>query len=284
MNELVGLIPAAGLAKRLAPLPGSKEMFPVGFKEGTYDGRIAPCPKPVSEYVLERMRDAGARRVYIVLSHAKWDLIRYYGNGDPVGVHLAYLYVDQSPGMPYTLNQAYPWLAGRDTTVLFGMPDTIFWPYDAFGQLLSTYHKQQADLVLGVFPTDQPERFSVVSLDEQGRVQSVMDKPKGSALRNTWGIACWGSAFTELLNRSLLDARPSGGEIVLAEVFQRAVDKGLAVYGQYFAGGTYIDIGVAEDLYNAVRRFAVPNGGDQEGSVGWPDSRQAASGEDRCTT
>ena len=257
MSELIGLIPAAGLAKRLAPLPGSKEMFPVGFKAGTYDGQIGPCPKPVSEYVLERMRDAGARRAYIVLSHAKWDLIRYYGNGDPVGVHLAYLYVEESPGMPYTLNQAYPWLTGRDTTVLFGMPDTIFWPYDAFGQLLSTCRRLRADLVLGVFPTDQPERFSVVDLDDRGRVRSVMDKPKESALRNTWGIACWGSAFTELLHGSLTGARPSGKEIVLAEVFQRAVDEGLAVYGQYFEGGTYIDIGVAEDLYEAVRRFAV---------------------------
>jgi NDP-sugar pyrophosphorylase family protein len=84
-----------------------------------------------------------------------------------------------------------------------------------------------------------------------------MDKPRQSALRNTWGIACWGSAFTELLHGSLTGARPSGKEIVLAEVFQRAVDEGLAVYGQYFEGGTYIDIGVAEDLYEAVRRFAV---------------------------
>jgi glucose-1-phosphate thymidylyltransferase len=282
MSELVGLIPAAGLAKRLAPLPGSKEMFPVGFKASTYDGHTGPCPKPVSEYILERMRDAGAQRVYIVLSHAKWDVIRYYGNGDPVGAHLAYLYVDQSPGMPYTLNQAHPWLTGRDATVLFGMPDTIFWPYDAFGQLLSSYRRLQADLVLGVFPTDQPERFSVVDLDEQGRVRSVMDKPKGSTLRNTWGIACWGGAFTELLNCSLIDARPSGREIVLAEVFQRAVDEGLAVYGQYFEGGTYIDIGVAEDLYNAVCRFAVPHIVAQEASLGRSESGNAAQDDSAC--
>jgi len=268
MSELVGLIPAAGLAKRLAPLPGSKEMFPVGFKAATYDGQVGPCPKPVSEYVLERMRDAGVAGAYIVLSHAKWDLIRYYGNGDRVGVRLAYLYVEDSPGMPYTLNQAYPWLKGRDATVLLGMPDTIFWPYDAYGRLLSMHRRLDADLCLGVFPTDQPERFSVVSMDDDGRVRSVTDKPAQSALRNTWGIACWGSAFTELLNTSLADARPSGKELVLADVFQRAVDEGLAVYGQFYADGTYIDIGVAQDLYEAIRRFSAFDVPTQESTAG----------------
>jgi glucose-1-phosphate thymidylyltransferase len=256
MNEVIGLIPAAGLAKRLAPLPCSKELFPVGFKVCERDGRAEPRPKPVSEYLIERMRDAGAHRIYIVLSHAKWDLIRYYGSGLQMGVHLAYLYLDHSLGMPCTLNELYPWLAGKDETILFGMPDTIFWPYDAFAEVLSMYRQVEADLVLGVFPTDQPERFSVVELDERSRVLSVTDKPAHTHLYNTWGMACWGPAFTELLNTYVRNLPSSPGEVILANVFQLAIDKGLVVHGKFFEEGKYIDIGLAEDLFDTVCKLA----------------------------
>jgi glucose-1-phosphate thymidylyltransferase len=255
MGDVVGLIPAAGIARRLAPLPCSKEMFPVGFKSREHVGQIGVCPKPVSEYLIERMRDGGARRIYVVLSHAKWDVIQYYGNGDPAGIPLAYLYLADSAGMPYTLDAAYPWL-GHDETVLFGMPDTIFWPYDAFAQLLSMHEQRQSDLTLGVFPTDQPERFSVVDLDDRGRVRAVQDKPAATNLHNTWGMACWGPAFTELLHAALREPAPFQQETVLADVFLRAIDERLAVYGHYFEHGEYIDIGVAEDLCQAVRRFS----------------------------
>jgi len=255
MNDVIGLIPAAGLAKRLAPLPCSKEMFPVGFKAHEYEGQMEPRPKPVSEYLIERLRDAGARRIYLVLSHAKWDVISYYGSGEAVGVSLAYLYLDHSLGMPYTLNEAYVWLAGKEHTVLFGMPDTIFWPYNAFEQVLALHRQAKADLTLGIFPTEQPERFSVVELDEGGRVLSITDKPARTHLHNTWGMACWGAAFTELLNASVSQSLASTREIVLADVFQQAVDEGLSVRGLYFPDGQYIDIGVADDLYDAVHKL-----------------------------
>jgi glucose-1-phosphate thymidylyltransferase len=37
-REVVGLIPAGGHAKRIAPLPCSKELYPVGFR-AVDDGR-----------------------------------------------------------------------------------------------------------------------------------------------------------------------------------------------------------------------------------------------------
>ena len=52
-GEIVGLIPAAGRATRLAPLPCSKELVPIGFQTAA-DGADRR-PKPVSQYLLDRM-------------------------------------------------------------------------------------------------------------------------------------------------------------------------------------------------------------------------------------
>src|SRR4028119_778776 len=105
-REIVGLVPAAGLATRLAPLPCSKELLPVGFqsaREGA-DRR----PKPVSQYLLDRMRLAGARKVFFIARPGKWDIADYYGDGSRLGLHLAYLHVGAPWGPPSPTAQARP--------------------------------------------------------------------------------------------------------------------------------------------------------------------------------
>ena len=72
MTDLIGLIPAGGSATRIAPLPCSKEVYPVGFQRSA-DGSV-PRPKVACEYLLERMRLAGVNRAYIVLREGKWDI------------------------------------------------------------------------------------------------------------------------------------------------------------------------------------------------------------------
>ena len=64
-KEVIGLIPAAGLATRLAPLPCSKELYPVGFWS-EYSGQQVH-PKAVWQYLLEKMRLAGISKAYFIL-------------------------------------------------------------------------------------------------------------------------------------------------------------------------------------------------------------------------
>jgi glucose-1-phosphate thymidylyltransferase len=251
---LVGLIPAAGLAKRVSPLPGSKELFPVGFHEVESDGHVRLCPTVVSQYLLDNMRRAGAMQVWMVLGKGKWDIVQYFGDGSEFGVRIAYLVMDRLWGMPYTLDQAWPWIADR--TVLFGMPDTIFTPPDAFARLVSRHRDLQADVTLGVFPTDQPQRLSPVQMEADGRVLAITDKPAHTSTMNTWGCACWSPRFSRLMHDYLGSIAPPQREVVLADVFQHAMAKGLRVYGLFFADGEYIDIGTPDDLVVAVRRFS----------------------------
>ena len=63
-REIVGIVPAAGRATRIAPLPCSKELYPIGFITNDDDQGVRP--KPVGQFLLEHFRRAGARRVFMI--------------------------------------------------------------------------------------------------------------------------------------------------------------------------------------------------------------------------
>ncbi len=253
-QRIVGVIPAAGKGTRVAPLPGPKELFPIGFGETAFDGKVRRYPKVVSQYLIDNMARAGAMEVYFVLGEGKLDIMEYYGDGGRFGVRIAYLMMDRLWGMPYTIHQAYYWI--RDATVIFGMPDTIFTPPDAFNQLLAHHDRVSADLTLGLFRTEQPQRLSMVKFDRDDRVLAIFDKPARTDLLYTWGIACWGPRFTDIMHRELAVPPKGDKEVVLADVFQQAADAGLNVRALRFDSGEYIDIGTPEDLQAAVARFS----------------------------
>jgi len=254
LTDLVGLIPAAGVARRISPLPGSKELFPVGFRETMVDGSLQLRPKVVSQYLVESMVRAGAHRIWMVLSKGKWDIAQYYGDGNDFGTHIAYLVTDRLWGMPYALDEAWPWLG--NSTVLFGTPDTIFAPREAFSRMLERHARSGADVTLGIFPTDQPQRLCPVRMDESCTVTDMFDKPTHSDLMNTWGCACWSPSFGEFMHQYLPRQERHTGEIVLASVFRAAIAAGLLVHGIEFRDGEYIDVGSPGDLVLAVRRFS----------------------------
>jgi glucose-1-phosphate thymidylyltransferase len=255
MSELVGLIPAAGRGKRLALLPCSKELFPLGLQNLVLDGVAVKVPKVASQHLLDSMKRAGVRKFLFVLGEGKSPIMDYYGNGHRFGVEITYLYQEHLWGMPFALDLARPWL--KEETVLFGMPDTIFTPADAFVQLLERHRISGADLTLGLFSTDQPWRFGMVALDARDRVTHCIDKPATTSLEYLWGIACWSPTFTSLLGEELQAHPYNGQEVVLGDLFQAAIDNNLMVQGVRFENGSYLDIGNPEALVAAMEHFAL---------------------------
>ena len=189
MLEVIGLIPAAGQSKRLAPLPFSKELYPIGY----WQPRDAESsrPKVVSHYLIEKMQSAGICRIFISIREGKWDIPGYLKDGSAFGVHIAYLVLGLPYGVPYTIDQAYPFV--RDNLVAFGFPDIMFEPVNAFTHLLNHQKAGQADVTLGLFPTNAPHKVDMVDLDDHGRVKRLILRPESSTLRLTWGIAVWGA-------------------------------------------------------------------------------------------
>jgi glucose-1-phosphate thymidylyltransferase len=255
-REIVGLIPAAGRATRIAPLPCSKELFPVGFH--SEDGGRSVRPKPVGQYLLEHYRRAGAHRVHIVIRKGKWDIPEYFGDGSSLGLSISYLIMNLPHGAPYTVDQASSFIA--EATVVFGFPDILVEPADAFTRLLAHLEETNADAVLGLFPTNQPHLCDPIVFDSQGRIREILIKPAQSDLRHTWTIAAWTPRFTRFLHehlagleRSAANSSTPRSEIYMGHVFNAALQSGLRVEGLHLPGAHFLDIGIPENLVQALR-------------------------------
>jgi len=252
-KNIVGIIPAAGRGSRLYPYPGAKELFPVGFQDICVKNQIEKRPKVISQYLIENIVKAGAKRLFVIIGEGKHDIMSYYGDGHRFGVEIVYLFQEDLYGMPFAINLAKNLV--KDSTVIFGMPDTIIEPNDVFLRLVNFHFSKKSDLTLGLFRTDNAEKFGMVDIDEKNKVTYIIDKPKETSLEYMWGCACWSASFSNLLDEYLEVHPYFGKEIVLGDVFTSAIENGLLVRGFIFDDGQYIDIGTADELNAALKKF-----------------------------
>jgi glucose-1-phosphate thymidylyltransferase len=260
-REVIGLLPAGGQAIRLAPLPCSKELLPIDFAQDAADGGTRP--RVVSHYLLESMRVAGITKAYFVLRGGKWDIPGYFLEGKMLNMHLAYLAMRSSPGVPYTLDHAYPFV--QHAMVAFGFPDILFQPREAFVSLLNRQAETNADIVLALFPVAHPHKWDMVELSSDGRIGKILVKPSQSDLQHTWIIAVWTPVFSRFMHEYLIKIHETDKlikaknksseqrELFMGELIQQAIDHGLQVEGLIFPEGTCLDVGTVDDLAKAVR-------------------------------
>ena len=257
--EYVGLIPAGGRAERISPLPCSKEIFPVGFGEIKKQGQRHP--KVAAHYLLEKMYLAGAKKAFFVLRKGKWDIPAYFGNGAMVNLAIGYLITDLPHGVPFTLDSAFTFIENKQ--VLFGFPDILLQPDDVYVRLVDRMHVSHADIVLGLFLAENPQKMDMVDLNSDGKICGIHIKPAQTNLKWTWIIAVWDFAFTQFMHDYVhhfleTTAAPKTGftgdapkEVHLGDVIQAAIESGLSCDKVLFPQGRYIDIGTPEDMASA---------------------------------
>jgi glucose-1-phosphate thymidylyltransferase len=252
MEPAVGIIPAAGNGRRLLPLRTIKELLAVGYdKAPEHEGGIRP--RLVIQYALDALKAADVSEAYVIVGDNKLEIARVLSDGSEFGLALAYLHQREALGLPAALDVAFPWLHGRMTVM--ALPDTITYPLTSLRDILQELRSNRtADVVLGVFPTDNPEELCPVVVDDQCRLIQLFDKTKNINIRNTWGIAAWTSRFSEFMH-TFLAKRPltNGPEITLAEVFSAALGSGIEIRCRMFDEGLFFDIGKNKSLISAIR-------------------------------
>ena len=265
--DVVGLVPAAGLAKRLQPFPCSKEVFPVGFVCDKSTGM--PRPKVAAQYLLEKFSAAGIGTAYLIIREGKWDIPNYFRDGHFIKLSLAYLVIPGSLGPPDTIDRAYAFIEQK--RVAFGFPDILFGPVDAFRQLIDAQARTGADVVLGLHRIYDPSAWDMVDYEADGRVRAIVMKPALTSLTYGWCCAVWTPAFSVFLHRFLRAeetrrhlsdltsrAKDPGGDLAMGVVLQAALKEGLSMQTVLFPHDTYIDIGTPDNLAKAVQRFHLP--------------------------
>ena len=236
-----GVVPAAGRGSRIQPLAFSKELLPVG--SCARDGRERPCA--VSEYLVERMVIAGAEKICFVISPGKSDIMEYFGaRYGPA--RIAYVVQPEPQGLCDAIFCAEPVLSDTGP-VVFGLPDTIWFPADALRAL--------PDDVLSflLFPVEEPQNFDAVVLDEHNGVREIQVKQPNALTNWIWGaFKMPRSVFDEL--HSFWRGRDRRDEYIGTLVNAYLAAGGTAVGVK--AGSAYVDVGTVRGYRAAMTLLA----------------------------
>ena len=246
---MIGIIPAAGAGQRIQPLGCSKELLPVGSR--VIDG--IERPKAVTEYLVERMIAAGATEICMVISGEKTDIVRYFAER-AYAAEIFYVVQQQPRGLCDALFRAEPFARSHDH-VLLGLPDTIWFPENAYRAAIEKSHG--ADVNLICFPVIDPSAFDSVVTDEHGYVRRVDVKIQNAESHWIWGaVTTTGEAFRAL--RLLWESRHRADEY-LGHLLNAFIDAGNIVRATH-VGEVYMDVGTLAG-YHAAQDFlrGMPN-------------------------
>lgn len=249
---MIGVIPAAGAGQRIQPLGCSKELLPVGSR--VVDG--VERPKAVTEYLVERMIAAGASEICMVISGEKTDIVKYFSERD-YAAEIFYVVQQQPFGLCDALFRAEPFARNHDH-VLLGLPDTIWFPENAYRIALEK--DRTADVNLICFPVIEPQHFDAVVSDEHGYVQQVEVKVTMPNSHWIWGaVTTTGQAFHAL--KLLWESRHREDEY-LGHLLNAFIDAGNIVRATH-VGEVYMDVGTlngyhaAQDYLRGLKKLEV---------------------------
>jgi glucose-1-phosphate thymidylyltransferase len=247
---MIGIIPAAGAGERIQPLGCSKELLPVGARQ--IDG--IERPKAVAEYLVERMIAAGAEQICMIISAEKSDIVRYFASRD-YAAEIFYVVQRTPQGLCDALFRAEPF-ARRHDHVLIGLPDTIWFPENAYRAALG-FSAAEVNLVL--FPVPNPSAFDAVVCDEQSFVAEVEVKRDDPHSHWIWGaITASGNAFSAL--KQLWQSRHRS-DVYIGDLFNAYIAAGNSVRGVH-CGEVYMDVGTLEGYHRAqdyLRQLQAPS-------------------------
>ena len=171
MNEIVtkAVVLAAGRGTRMRDLTRTmpKPMVEV-------------CGKPILAYILEGLRDAGVRKILIVIGYRKEVVVNHFGDGSAVGVDIVYKEQITQDGTGKVVELAKEF-CGTDPFIL------------SYGDILvdpSSYipltQPGEADLMLTVRRTDDTSKGGAVYLNERFEVVDLREKQLPGATSTDW--------------------------------------------------------------------------------------------------
>jgi glucose-1-phosphate thymidylyltransferase len=142
--------------------------------------------------------------------------------------------------------------------VALGFPDILFSPADSYARLKDKIETTDADVVLGVFPANKPEKTDMVEIDTDNHVLNIIIKPKQTELKLTWGIAVWKPVFSRYLHDYLFrqQRKKTDPELHIGHVMQAAINDGMTVVAEMVSDQAYLDIGTPDDLSRAIESNA----------------------------
>lgn len=227
-----GLLLAGGHGTRLRPLThtGNKHMLPV-------------ANKPILLYGLESIRDAGIKKIGIILGPIKEGIIEAIGDGSKFGVEVTYIDQPEPKGLAHAVLVAEDFL--KDEPFVMYLGDNIL--MKGIKYLVDDFKKSGRDAMVVLTRVKDPRIFGVAVVDK-GRLMKVLEKPKEPPT----DLAITGIyMFTPLIFDIIHRLKPSRrGELEITDAIQMLLDEKYNV-GYDMVDGWWKDTGKPEDLLEA---------------------------------
>lgn len=231
-----GIVLHGGYGTKLRPLThtGPKQLIPI-------------ANKPISQYVLEDLRDSGIRDVAIVLGSIHPEKVReYYGNGQGLGMKIRYIQQDEPKGIAHAVQLCQSFTRNQPFIVYLG--DNMI--KGGISGVVKKFEKSDDDVYLLLSKVKEPERFGVAKFDEKGRLSQLIEKPKKPPSNYVLtGIY----SFRPVIFQMIKALKPSWrGELEITEAIQMLLEKGYKV-GYEIVQGWWKDTGTPQDILEANR-------------------------------
>jgi glucose-1-phosphate thymidylyltransferase len=201
--------------------------------------------KPVSQYVLEDLRDSGVKDVAVVLGEIYPELVReYYGDGGRFNVKITYIYQGRPLGIAHAVGLCEEFI-GQDPFIVY-LGDNLL--QYGIKKYIEEFIKGDYDAYILLKEVEDPTRFGVAKFDENGKLIGLIEKPKAPPSK----YALVGVYFFKPIVFNIIKClKPSWrGELEITDTIQLMIDRGYRV-GYGFVEGWWIDTGKKDDILYA---------------------------------
>ncbi len=165
-QNLIGVILAAGKGTRIAPF---SQRFPKPL--------LPICNKPILEYQIEYMKNAGIQEIILVIGHLGYAIAQHFGDGKNFGVKIRYVEQEETLGIAHALGRLEPYIS---SPFLLFLGD-IFFITEDLSIMVEHFSTKNVNAVLAVKNELDPEaikRNFAVILDDGKHIKRVIEKPR----------------------------------------------------------------------------------------------------------